>query len=98
MHSAAAAGANQLCTLICLTARSSRAGRCRRRLAKPAYSGLPGVLVESAGLQVRIQKSIVSALGQRGNAATRLSDCIVDATVPTQIAYAASDGSSGAAV
>jgi hypothetical protein len=62
---------------------------------QPAYSGQPGVLVESAGLQVAIQKSIVGALWVSGEATAILSDCIVDATVATQIAYAASDGSSG---
>jgi hypothetical protein len=62
---------------------------------QPAYSGQPGVLVESAGLQVAIQKSIVGALWVSGEATAILSDCIVDATVATQTAYAASDGSSG---
>jgi hypothetical protein len=62
---------------------------------QPAYSGLPGVLVESAELQVAIQKSIVGALWVSGEATAILSDSIVDATGATQIAYAASDGSSG---
>lgn len=62
---------------------------------QPAYSGLPSLKAESAGLQVTIQKSIVGALFVSGEATAILSDSIVDATGATQIAYAASDGKSG---
>jgi hypothetical protein len=62
---------------------------------RPGYSGLPGLLVESAGLQVTIQKSIVGALWVSADATAIISDSIVDATGATRIAYAASDGKSG---
>jgi hypothetical protein len=62
---------------------------------EPAYAGVPGLLVESAGLNVTIDQSILGALWVSEEAAATLSDSIVDATGAAQIAYAASDGKSG---
>ncbi len=55
----------------------------------PSGDPLPTVLVETSGLQVVIQKSIVGGLWVSGLATAKLSDSIVDATDPSGVAYVA---------
>jgi len=59
---------------------------------QPAYSGLPTLLAESSSLQIAVQKSILGGLRVSIEATATLSDSIVDATVPTGVAYAGLDG------
>jgi hypothetical protein len=61
----------------------------------PAYANLPTLLVETAGLHLEIEKSVVGTLWVSAAATATLSDSIVDATNTTQVAYAAADGNSG---
>jgi hypothetical protein len=54
-----------------------------------AYAGLPSVLVEDSGLQVVGQNSILGALWINEQATVSLTNCVVDATDPTGVAYVA---------
>jgi hypothetical protein len=56
----------------------------------PALAGLPTLVIEPAGVQVQIRKSILGGMLINGQAAADISDSIVDATDPTGVAYAAS--------
>ncbi len=56
---------------------------------QPAYAGQPTLLVEPAGVQVLIRKSIVGGLWISGQAVASVSDSIVDAADPTGVAYVA---------
>jgi hypothetical protein len=88
-------GANQLatlqlthCTLVPGWALSPTGG------PQPHFAGYPALLVESSGLQVEVQRSIVGGLRISTAATANLSDSILDAGDPTGIAYAGLDGSS----
>ncbi len=61
----------------------------------PSGAAIPSVRVETAGLALSVAKSIVGSLAVSDEATTLITDSILDATGPTQIAYAATDGSSG---
>ena len=56
---------------------------------QPAYAGQPALLVEPAGVQVVIRKSIVGGLWVGGQAIASLSDSILDAADPSGVAYVA---------
>jgi hypothetical protein len=58
--------------------------------AQPAYNGLPTLLVETSGMQVSIQKSIVGGAWVNARASALISDSIVDARDPSGVAYVAS--------
>jgi hypothetical protein len=62
---------------------------------QPVYAGLPTLLVESSGVQIAVQKSIVGGLWVSQEATVNLSDSIVDAGDPAGVAYAGPDGTSG---
>ncbi len=55
---------------------------------QPAYSGLPTLLVETSGLDIEVQKSILGGMWVSGEATTTLSDSLVDATGRSEVAYA----------
>jgi hypothetical protein len=57
---------------------------------EPAFAGLPTLVVEPAGVQMQIRKSILGGMLINGQAAANISDSIVDATDPSGVAYAAS--------
>jgi len=87
------AGTNQLatlglthCTLVPGWALSPGGG------PQPRFTGHPALLVESSGLQVAVQKSIVGGLRISQEATANFSDSIIDAGDPTSIAYAGLDG------
>ncbi len=61
----------------------------------PRFGAQPALVVEPAGLAVTVSKSILGALRAGEFVTVSASDCIVDATDPTNVAYAALDGSSG---
>ncbi len=54
-----------------------------------AYAGLPTVLVESSGLALVVQNSILGGLWINGQSSATLTNCIVDAADPTLVAYVA---------
>jgi hypothetical protein len=62
---------------------------------QPLYSGLPTLLAESPGVQVTIKKSILGGLQVSLEAIANVSDSILDATEPTGVVYAGTDGTSG---
>jgi hypothetical protein len=55
----------------------------------PAYAGQPALVVEAAGLQVVVTRSILGSLLVNGGATASLTDSIIDATDPTGVAYVA---------
>ncbi len=55
----------------------------------PTYAGKPSLVVESSGVQVEIKKSIVGALWIDDTSTATLSDSILDATLPSAVAYVA---------
>jgi hypothetical protein len=61
----------------------------------PSGAAIPSLRVETSGLTLNIAKSIVGSLAVSDEATTDIADSIVDATDPTQVAYAATDGSGG---
>ena len=65
------------------------------RAADPRYAGLADVLVESPGLALSIEKSIVGALWVSAEANAAVADSLIDATGPMQVAYADTDGKGG---
>jgi len=56
----------------------------------PTYAGLPTILVESAGLELEISKSIVGGMWVDVSATATFSDSVVDATSSSAVAYVAS--------
>jgi hypothetical protein len=54
-----------------------------------AWFGLPTLLVEISGLAVIAAQSILGGLWINGQSTASLTDCIVDATSPTGVAYVA---------
>ena len=61
----------------------------------PKHGDRPTFLVENAGLQVTISKSIVGRLQIQGSATVTVADSIVDATIPSGVAFAASQDVAG---
>ena len=61
----------------------------------PRHPGLPSLLVENTGLNVKVTRSIVGGLQIGGSAAVKVTDSIVDATTPSGVAYIASLDNSG---
>jgi hypothetical protein len=59
---------------------------------EPDYSSLPVMLLESPGLNLIVEKSILGAIRIHGLATAAISSSIVDATGPCKVAYAAPDG------
>jgi len=57
-------------------------------------TAFPSLLVETPGITLSVAKSIVGPLSVSDEAFSTLADSIVDATDPTRIAYAATDGGS----
>jgi hypothetical protein len=57
--------------------------------AQAAFAGQPALMVEAAGAQVSIRKSIVGGLWINGQATANLSDSILDATDASGVAYVA---------
>jgi hypothetical protein len=62
---------------------------------EPNESTAPALLIEQEGALVAIENSIVGAIRAAEFSTTSLCDSILDATDPTNIAYAAPDGASG---
>jgi hypothetical protein len=62
---------------------------------EPLYAGLPALLAESSVAQIAIQKSVLGGLQVSQEATANLSDSIVDAGDPTNVAYAGPNGDSG---
>ncbi len=58
----------------------------------PLFPGEGSVLVETDGLRLRAERCILGALRVDEACETRLEACILDATAPTRVAYAAADG------
>jgi hypothetical protein len=58
--------------------------------AKPAFAGLPTVLVETPGVQVTIEKSIIGGLWVAALASSRVTDSIIDSRDPSGVAYVGS--------
>jgi hypothetical protein len=58
-------------------------------------TAFPSLLVETPGITLNVAKSIVGPLSVSDEAMSMLADSIVDATGPTRVAYAATDGVSG---
>jgi hypothetical protein len=61
----------------------------------PLHPAAPALIVEPAGVEIIGKRSILGAIRAASFATVSLTDSVVDATDPTQIAYAALDGSSG---
>jgi hypothetical protein len=59
---------------------------------KPRFGTKPTLVVEPAGATVNVQRSILGAVRTTEFAIVNVSDSIVDATDPTNVAYAALDG------
>jgi hypothetical protein len=57
---------------------------------QPAWAGLPTVLIESSGLALQAQESILGTLWINGQSTASISNSIVDATDPSGVAYVAS--------
>jgi hypothetical protein len=57
---------------------------------QPAYAGLPSLLVETSGLAVEINQSIIGPLWLNGQSTASFTDSILDATDPTIAACVAS--------
>jgi len=58
----------------------------------PEYSNEPGVVVEASGMQLVVQKSICGGIRVQDVATATISDSMVDASAPTNPAYASLDG------
>jgi len=67
-------------------------GRSLNLDGTPAQPTLPSLIVESGSVAVEIDHSIVGGLRVNEDATVSLSASIVDATDPTNVAYAALDG------
>jgi hypothetical protein len=61
----------------------------------PRGAAIPSLRVETSGLTLSVAKSILGSLAVSDEATSSITDSIIDATDPTQVAYAATDGSSG---
>jgi hypothetical protein len=61
----------------------------------PQFGTEPGLIVEQAGLQVTVAKSIVGAMRAHQLASVSFADSIIDACDASNVAYAALDGSGG---
>jgi hypothetical protein len=61
----------------------------------PHFPTEPNLVVEPAGVNVNAQRSILGAVRTTEFVVVSASDSIVDATDPTNVAYAALDGTSG---
>lgn len=57
---------------------------------QPAYAGLPTLLVESSGLSVQVQDSILGTIWLNGQSTASCTNSILDATDPTAVAIVAS--------
>ncbi len=62
---------------------------------KPAQGTAPTLIAEPAGVQIVSELSILGAIQATDLVTVSLSDSIVDATDPMQVAYSALDGQSG---
>jgi hypothetical protein len=60
----------------------------------PQYGTAPALVAAPAGLQITVQRSVLGALRIEEFVTASLTDSILDATSRTNVAYAASDGSS----
>jgi hypothetical protein len=56
---------------------------------EPAYQGLPSILIEQAGVAFVAENSIIGGVWIAEEATAGLTNCIVDATDPTLVAYVA---------
>ena len=63
----------------------------------PQFGGQPVLIVEPAGVQLAIYKSIVSATRTHELATVSVTDSIIDACGASNVAYAALDGAGGGA-
>ncbi len=61
----------------------------------PTQPSAPAIIVEPSTVEVIGQKAIVGAIRASALASINFCDSIIDATDPTQVAYAALDGASG---
>ncbi len=61
----------------------------------PNHPAAPALLVEPEGTSITVESSILGAIRAAGLATINLTDSIVDATDPTNVAFAAPDGVSG---